>query len=204
MFDNVPTKYEKKAANERLRELTPYKRNFSSRYGRPTTNLQTNPILDHILQDDNRVYMHHSTHLHPGQFFLLAEHLKDLILDPQMRADGTRTIRHGRSIYHDHYHRLFFCLKWLNDGVFYKTREAEVGWGKSSLQEDCEHVLIVIVEGLEDELKCLDEGERARLAVAYEGIFREWVGIRDVKEFQIKKNKNCVKERRSWSGKINK
>jgi hypothetical protein len=92
-------------------------------------------------------------------------------------------------------------LKWLNDGVFYRTRETEVGWGKSSLQEDCEHVLIAIVEGLEDELVWPDEAERAQLAVAYEGIFRGCVGIGDVKEFQIKKYKDNVKERRSWSGK---
>ena len=65
----------------------------------------------------------------------------------------------------------FFCLKWLNDGVFYRTRETEVGWGKSSLQEDCEHVLIAIIEGLEDELKWPDEEERAQLTVTYEGIF---------------------------------
>jgi hypothetical protein len=81
------------------------------------------------------------------------------------------------------------------------TRETEVGWGKPSLQEDCEHVLIAIVDGLEDELKWPDEGERARLAVAYEGGFHGCVGIGDVKEFQIKKYKDCVKERRSWSGK---
>ncbi len=75
-----------------------------------------------------------------------------------------------------------------------------MGWGKSSLQEDYEHVLIAIVEGLKDELKWPDEGERAQLAVAYEGIFCGCIGIRDVKEFQIKKYKDCVKERRSWSG----
>ena len=76
-----------------------------------------------------------------------------------------------------------------------------MGWGKSSLQEDCEHVLIAIVDGLEDELKWLDEEERVLLAVAYEGGFRGCIGIGDVKEFQIKKYKDCVKERRSWSGK---
>ncbi len=80
-------------------------------------------------------------------------------------------------------------------------RETEVGRGKSSLQEDCEHVLIAIIEGLEDELVWPDEAERAQLAVAYDGIFRGCVGIGDVKEFQIKKYKDNVKERRSWSGK---
>jgi hypothetical protein len=49
MFDDAPTKYEKKAAKKRLRKLTPYKRNISPRYKRPTTNLQANPILEHIL-----------------------------------------------------------------------------------------------------------------------------------------------------------
>ncbi len=45
IFDDVPTKYDKKASKKRLRELTPYKRNVSTRYGKPTTNLQANPIL---------------------------------------------------------------------------------------------------------------------------------------------------------------
>jgi hypothetical protein len=108
MFDDVPTKHDKKASKKRLRELTPYKRNVSPRYGKPTTNLQANPILKHILRDDNRAYMHHSTHLHPGQFFLLAEHLKDLILRPRLRADGSRPNRLGCSVRHDNYHRLFF------------------------------------------------------------------------------------------------
>ncbi len=35
-------------------------------------------------------------------------------------------------------------------------------------------MLIAIVEGLEDKLKWLDEGERAQPTVAYEGIF-SWV-----------------------------
>jgi len=201
MFDDVPTKYEKKAAKKRLRELTPYKRNVSQRYGKPTTNLQANPILQHILRDDNRAYMHHSTHLHPSQFFLLAERLKDLILWPRMREDGRRPIRRGHSIHHNHFHRLFFCLKWLNDGVFYRTRETEVGWGKSSLQEDCEHVLIAIVEGLEDELVWPDEAERAQLAVAYEGIFHGCIGIGDVKEFQIKNIKIALRREGRGVGK---
>jgi hypothetical protein len=171
MFDDVPTKYEKKVSKKRLRELTPYKRNVSPRYGRATTNLQANPILEHILWNENRAYMHNSTHLHPGQFFLLAEHLKDLILWPWLRADCSGQNRLSHSVQHDHYHRLFFCLKWLNDGMFYRTRETEVGWGKSSLQEDCEHVLIAIIEGLEDELKWPNEEERAQLTVTYEGIF---------------------------------
>jgi hypothetical protein len=108
MFDDVPTKFEKKAAKKRLREFTPYKSNVSPRYGRLTTNLQANPILEHILRDENRAYMHHSTHLHPGQFFLLTERLKDLILWSRLRADGSRPNRLGHSIHHNHYHRLFF------------------------------------------------------------------------------------------------
>jgi hypothetical protein len=118
-----------------------------------------------------------------------------------MRADGTRPVRQGHSIRHDHYHRLFFCLKWLNDGVFYRTRETEVGWGKSSLQEDCEHVLIAIVEGLEDELVWPHEGERAQLAVAYEGIFHGCIGIGDVKEFQIKNIKIALRREGRGVGK---
>jgi hypothetical protein len=53
---------------------------------------------------------------------------------------------------HDYYHCLFFMLKWLNDGNFHQTREAECSWSKSSLHH-LEHVLHAIVEGLDDELQ---------------------------------------------------
>ena len=47
-------------------------------------------------------------------------------------------------------------FEWLNDGNFYRTREADIGYGKSSIQEDTVHVLQAIVEGLEDELQWPD------------------------------------------------
>jgi hypothetical protein len=44
-----------------MRELTPYKHNISTRYGSLTTYLKVIPIVHHILQDDNKAYMHFTT-----------------------------------------------------------------------------------------------------------------------------------------------
>ena len=82
IFDDTPTKAEQRNAKKRKRELTPHKRNGSTRYGRPTTNLEPVPALEKILQDINRPYMKDVTHLHSWQFFLIVDQLKDLILRP--------------------------------------------------------------------------------------------------------------------------
>jgi hypothetical protein len=94
----------------------------------------------------------------------------------------------------------FFCLRWLNDGNFHRSREAEAGWGKSSLQEDLVHVLIAIVEGLEDEFQWPDENHRRELANIFPGFFRGCIGVGDVKEYHREKPKDRIKEKRSWSG----
>jgi hypothetical protein len=100
----------------------------------------------------------------------------------------TRPDRAGRTLKHDHYYRLFFCLKWLNDGNFYRTRETETGWGKSFLCEDTPHVLKAIVEGLDGELQWSDEQQRRELGGVFQGIFHGCIGISDVKEFQVVKH----------------
>ena len=202
VFDDVKTKSEERIRKKELREITPYKRNLSMRYGRPTSFLEPIPSLERILDHINRPYMLNVTHLHSWQFFQLAHCLKDYILRPRARRDGTipNNRSHKRHKF-DHYHRLYFCLKWLNDGNFYRTRETETGWGKSSLQEDTVHVLKAIVDGLDDEIKWPDAERRQELAHVYQGIFKGCVGIADVKEFQVVKYKDTDKERRSWSGK---
>ena len=57
LFDDVPTKWEKRMAKKRKRELTPYKRNVSVRYSRPTSALEPVNMLQHILNDTNRGYI---------------------------------------------------------------------------------------------------------------------------------------------------
>ena len=47
IFVDVPTKFEEKMKKKR-RELTPYKRNVSVRYGRPTTALVPQPVLNNL------------------------------------------------------------------------------------------------------------------------------------------------------------
>jgi hypothetical protein len=77
--------------------------------------------LAEILNDPDRAYMKSVTHLHEWQFFILSKKLKDLILRPRLQIDGTRPEVHCKPPKFDHHHRLFFVLRWLNDGLFYKT-----------------------------------------------------------------------------------
>ncbi len=57
------------------------------------------------------------------------------------------------------------------------------------------------MEGLEDQLQWPDENHRAELANVFPGIFNVCIGIADVKEYQVVKYKDTVKERRSWGRK---
>ncbi len=57
IFDDVQTKAERRRAKRQKMELTSYKRNVSVRYQNPTTNLEPIPVLQQVLQDDNRSYM---------------------------------------------------------------------------------------------------------------------------------------------------
>jgi hypothetical protein len=160
--------------------------------------LQPVNVLEGFLQDDNREYIRKMTHLHSWQFFLLSDRLKDLIERPR---GNNQSLKVGPMPKFDHHHRLFFALKWLNDSNFHRTREAEFGWSKTSLQRDLEHVLRAIVEGLDDELPWPGTDCRAELANVYHGIFHGCIGVGDVKEYQVVKFKDPVKERQSFSGK---
>jgi hypothetical protein len=85
-------------------------------------------------------------------------------------------------------------LKWLNDGNFYKTQEADIGYGKSSIHEDTIHVLQAIVEGLEDEIQWPDAEKRQELAAVFPGMFHGCIGVADVKEYQVVKYLDPVKK----------
>ncbi len=62
------------------------------------------------------------THLHSWPFFLLADHLKDLTECPRLHLNGTRPENNIHSMCKlDHYHHLYYFLKWLNDDNFYRT-----------------------------------------------------------------------------------
>ncbi len=71
---------------------------------------------------------------------------------------------------------------------------------KSSLLEDNVHVLRAIVEGLDDELQWPVAARRQELANVFPGMFHGCVGVADVKEYQVVKYLDTVKEGRSWSG----
>jgi hypothetical protein len=92
-------------------------------------------------------------------------------------------------------------FEWLNDGNFYRTQEADIGYGKSSIQEDTVHVLQAIVEDLEDELQWPDAEKRQELGAVFPGMFIGCIGVSDVKEYQVVTYLDTVKERRTWSEK---
>jgi hypothetical protein len=60
---------------------------------------------------------------------------------------------------------------------------------------------MAIVEGLDDQLQWPNEQHRAELANVFQGIFNGCIGVNDVKEYQVVKFQDPVKERHSWSGK---
>jgi hypothetical protein len=202
-LDSIPTLFEKRMAKKRKREMAPYKWNVSMRYDTLTLDLVLQPILENVFADDNRAYPQKITHLHAWQLLLLAAKLKHLIERPRLRSSGGRPGRNGPNMKPNYLYRLFYCLEWLNDGAFHRTQGFWAGWSKSSMHEDVLHVLYAIIEGLDDQLKWPDENRQQELANFYNGIFHGCIGLADVKEYQIVKSKELVKERRSWSGKKN-
>jgi hypothetical protein len=52
---------------------------------------------------------------------------------------------------------IIFIVYCLLHGNFQRTSKTMGGWGKSSLQEDLIHVLMALVEGLDDQLMWPDE-----------------------------------------------
>jgi hypothetical protein len=60
----------------------------------------------------------------------------------------------------------------LNDGLFYRSREAVTGDAKSFVHEDLVHVLQEIIEGLDEHLTWPDDNRRHELATVYPGILR--------------------------------
>jgi hypothetical protein len=83
----------------------------------------------------------------------------------------------------------------LNDGLFYRAREADTGYAKSSIQEDMAHVPLAIVEGLDEHLTWPDDNPRRELAAVLPGILSGCIGVGAVKEYEIKKPKHSVKEK---------
>ncbi len=116
LFFDAPTVYEQRLEKKWKREQTAYKRNCSIKYDTPTSRLEANLSLQDVLADDNRAYTHKVTHLHTWHFFLLAERLRPLI---ERQRKGQQ--KAGPTCKHDYLHRLYFCLKWLNDGNFFRT-----------------------------------------------------------------------------------
>ncbi len=101
----------------------------------------------------------------------------------------------------DHYQHLLFALCWVNDSLFYRSREANTGYAKSYVYEDLVHVLQAIIDEFYEHLTWPDDNCMHELATVYSGILRGCVGVGGVKEYETEKPKDSVKEKKSWSGK---
>ncbi len=64
-----------------------------------------------------------------------------------------------------------------------------------------DHVLHAIIEGLDDELQWPGVDQTAELAQVYPDIFHGCIGVGEMKEYQVVKLQDPVKERQSFSGK---
>ena len=114
---------------------------------------------------------------------MLADRLKDLIERPRLRADGTRPVKNGPDVKHDYLLCLFFCLEWLNDGNFHRVKRLKLV-GVNLPCEDLIHVLMVIVEGLDDQLEWPDKNHRMELSNVFPGIFCGCIGVGDVRSIR--------------------
>ena len=133
LFFEDSTEVKRRKLKNIERDDAAFKRNTAYQYASPEVSLEPIRILERILADPNRNYMGKICHLHAWQFFLLADHLKPLIERPRLKRDGTQPTKKGPPCKHDHYHRLFFCLQWLNTGAYFRSTECYVGWGKCYL-----------------------------------------------------------------------
>lgn len=203
-FGDTPEELRRKRLRED-RENSKFLRNVRPVLGPPDIPLQPIQVLKRLLADPQRDYMSKVCHMRSWQFFLLADKLKDLIESPRACRDRKRKPKKvGPPCKHDHYHRLFFTLEWLNSGAYFRTTESRVGWGKSSLQEDNVHVLKAIIQGLANQVVWPKADQRTALAGLNQGILKGMVGVMDIREHAITRSKLSAKEYISWSTKHHK
>ena len=65
--------------------------------------------------------------------------------------------------------------------------EYEVGWTKTSVNDDIPHVLKSIINGLDSQMEWPDVATRQIWASEHNGVFRGNIGFGDVKETAINK-----------------
>lgn len=159
--------------------------------------LETTVNLNLILKSPSRNYLRIFAHMNGFEFFTLAEICQPFIC--RSRNNYNNPI--GKKIKFDHYHRLYFVLKWLVTGDELLMQQFYHGWSKSVIQLDIIHVLKAIIEALDNYIEWPNAEERQHLSSIHPGLFRNIVGIADVTEHRIQKPKNRILERDTYSGK---
>jgi hypothetical protein len=105
----------------------------------------------------------------------------------------------------DHYHRLFYALRWLSTGESFREEEFQYQYSKTSLNDDLRHVLHCVIEGLDNCVVWPDANERAKIAKETTGIMENCVGVLDCTEHVVSRsNMDAKKSQDRFSGKLNK
>jgi hypothetical protein len=116
IFDDVPTAHEARAAKSCKHKLTPYKRNLSVTYAWLTTNIK------HVSYLDLNAYFKILIGYHSPSWvavFPSGQSPQGSHRTPQKTSEWCLTCKNIHSkVKFDHYHHLYYCLKWLNDGNF--------------------------------------------------------------------------------------
>jgi hypothetical protein len=183
-------------------------RQFYENPQRPTVPLRYEDRFGRMMEDPNRGWVKKLTHMFSWEFLELAELLQQKIEAPretkwrgEVKFPGEVKTRGGRPPKYDYLNRLLFVLEWMANTSTGNKAEFDNGYAKTSIVEDKKHILRVINEVLESEVRWPDEEERAQLSAGYNGIFEGVVGIIDATEHYYKKNSDPQKEESDYSGK---
>lgn len=163
----------------------------------PSLPLHKETPLDKVFRDPNRNYSKICMGLYGWEFFALHDHVRASISQPRKR-DATKR----RRAKHNTQHRLYFALNWLHDATTFRRGEMDMGWAKSSCNDDLPHVLKAISHNLDDFIAWPDAEKRAQLASEHTGVFAGNIAILDITETEIDKPDDPELERATWSGKM--
>lgn len=163
----------------------------------PIFNLKEAYGLIELIKDPSRQYFQIFTSFCVWEFVFLADYLKSYINTSRNNSQHKSSC----NIKRDHYHRLYYTLFWLCTNAEYRQMEFYFGWSKHVLQLDIIHVLLAIINGLDNFIVWPNAQERLTLSTVNTGILKGCVGIVDACEFPIDKSKNKEIERITYSGK---
>ena len=175
-------------------------RNVMSGPNNPGGRVPVLGLYDFVTENENRGYMKILVHFTYEEFIILSNLLEPLI--ERKRTDNIENAGHANYCKLTSKERLFYTLLWVSTGISFRALQILSGLSKSAINDDVNHVLYCIIEGLDGELRWPDTNRRAELAQIYHSIFRGCIGILDCTEHIIDKPKNAQLEYDTYSGKV--